>query len=275
MAGRQRQRPRVRAFIKIYGTNSQAALVETDRGEYVIKAANNKDGPPVLVAEWVGCGGATWLGIPTPDFAVVEIPTTVEVPLDDSGKNLAQSGPCFGSKLIKAFGWEGDAETLAKLANPESIPSVVVLDTWLRNVDRFCQTAAGKVRFNNPGNLLLATKGAGKGQFRMLAIDFGYSLGGPAQAARRLTDIGSVEDPTIYGCFPAFSAYMRRSEISPILNKLRQLGAAEVQDLLADIPREWGLDSTTAGAIADFLRRRAVFVADMLDARIWEDDRLW
>lgn len=161
----QSQRPRVRAFVRRFATQSQAAHVDTDCGEYVIKAMNNRDGPPVLIAEWVGSMAARWLGVDIPDFAVVELTDVVDVPLGEDGQTMAEPGPCFGSKLIEAAGWNGDAATLEAVENTAMIPAIVVLDTWLINLDRFCRNAAGISRFNNQGNLLLATKDAPKGRY--------------------------------------------------------------------------------------------------------------
>ena len=51
--------------------------MDTDCGEYVIKAMNNGSGPPVLIAERVGSMAARWIGVDIPDFAVVELSDAV------------------------------------------------------------------------------------------------------------------------------------------------------------------------------------------------------
>lgn len=269
------QRPRVRAFVKRHATQSQAAHVDTDCGEYFIKAINNQDGPPVLIAEWVGSIAARWLGVDIPDFAVVELADVVDVPLDADGRTMAKSGPCFGSKLIEAAGWNGDAGALEAAENQDMIPAIVVLDTWLINLDRFCRKPDGASRFNNPGNLLLGTSGARKGKFLIVAIDFGYALGGPSWSARRLSAIGTIEDDTIYGCFPAFQPYMRRCWLKAVTVRLREFDEDVARGFLADVPSEWGLTSSAGDAVVEFLKRRAVHVAEKFDGMIHEDDRLW
>lgn len=167
--GASTQRPQVRAFVGRFQTNSQAAHVDTDRGEFVIKATNNADGPPALIADWVGTNAARWLGVPVRDCEIVELSELIDVPLDADGRNLAQAGPCFGSSFVRAYGWNGDAASLASVENTDAIVGVVVADTWLRNSDRFCRADDGKPRFNNPGNLLLSGDGAAKGRFRLIA----------------------------------------------------------------------------------------------------------
>lgn len=269
------QRPRVRAFVKRHATQSQAAHVDTDFGEYVIKAMNNRDGPPILIAEWVGSMAARWLGVDIPDFAVVELTDVVDVPLDEDEQRMAEPGLCFGSKLIDAAGWNGDAGTLEAVENKAVIPAIVVLDTWLINLDRFCRKPDGASRFNNSGNLLLGTSGAGKGKFRIVAIDFGYALGGPSWNARRLSAIGAIEDDTIYGCFPAFQPYMRRCWVEAVTARLREFDEDVARGFLADVPSEWGLTSSAGEAIVEFLKRRAIHTAEKFDDMIHEDDRLW
>lgn len=268
-------RPRVRAFVKRYATQSQAALVDTDCGEYVIKAMNNRDGPPVLIAEWIGSKAARWLGVDIPDFAIVELTDVVDVPLDEEGRTMAATGPCFGSKLIAAAGWNRDAGALMALENQAMIPAIVVLDTWLINLDRFCRKPDGASRFNNPGNLLLGTSEAGKGKFRIVAIDFGYALGGPSWSARLLSAIETIEDATIYGCFPVFKIYMRRYWVEAVTGRMREFDENVARGFLADVPAEWGLTSSTGDAVVEFLKRRAVHVARKFDDMIHEDDLLW
>ncbi len=268
-------RPRVRAFVRRFATQSQAAHVDTDCGEYVIKAMNNRDGPPVLIAEWVGSMAARWLGVDIPDFAVVELTDVVDVPLDGDGRTMAEPGPCFGSKLIEAAGWNGDAGALEAVENQAMIPAIVVLDTWLINLDRFCRKPDGASRFNNPGNLLLTTNEAGKGRFRLVAIDFGHALSGPSWSARRLSNIGTITDDTIYGRFPTFRAYMRRSWVETVTARLREFNEGVAGGFLADIPSECGLASGEPEAVGKFLQRRAAHTADKFDDMIHEDDRLW
>lgn len=273
---RRVDRPRVTAFIKPYLTNSQAALVETDQGDFVIKAMNNRDGPNVLVAEWIATNAAAWLGVPVSPCAIVELSAVVDVRLDADGRKLAQPGPCFGSSFLRlSQGWDGDAETLKKVKNPEAIVGVVVADTWLRNLDRFCHAEDGTRRFENSGNLLLSSVDAPKGRFRLVAIDFGHAFGGPTTPFRRLREIGIVQDNTIYGCFPAFRHYMKRRALATFLGRLSRFTRGDAADWFKAIPSEWSLPAADADAIMDFMERRARFVVETLAKMICDDDGLW
>ena len=269
------QRPQVRAFVRRFQTNSQAAHVDTDRGEFVIKAMNNEDGLPALIADWVGTRAARWLGVPVPDCAIVELSDLIDVPLGADRQTLAQAGPCFGSRYVNAYGWNGDAASLTSVENVGAIAGVVVADTWLRNLDRFCRGADRNVRYDNPKNLLLSGSGAAKGRFRLIAIDFGHALGGPTSPTSRLMHIDSWQDDTTYGVFPSFRRYMERNRVTPFLNRLSQLNEADAKSFVDGIPGEWGLSRGDADVIVEFLERRATYVAGKLRKMIWTDDTLW
>ena len=273
--GASTQRPQVRTFIKQFSTNSRPAHVDTDRGEFVIKAMNNEDGPPALIADWVGTNAARWLGVPVPDSAIVELSELIEVPIDADGQTLAQAGPCFGSSFVRAYGWDGDAKSLASVENVDAIAGVVVADTWLRNLDRFCRHDDGKVRFDNPGNLLLVDSGAAKGKFRLIAIDFGHAFGGPSWTMARLSRIDSWQDDTKYGIFPAFEPYMEWSRVRPFLDRLSRLNEADARNFVDGIPAEWGLSRDGADVIVEFLRGRATHLAKNLRNMVCMDDTLW
>ena len=98
--------------------------MDTDRGEFVIKAMNNEDGPPALIADWIGTNAARWLGVPVPDSVIVELSEWIDVPLDANGQTMAQDGPCFGSSFVCAYGWDGDANSLASVENSNAMAGV-------------------------------------------------------------------------------------------------------------------------------------------------------
>ena len=142
-------------------------------------------------------------------------------------------------------------------------------------MDRFGRYDDGKVRFNNPGNLLLSGTGAAKGKFHLIAIDFGHALGGPSSTTARLKQIDSLKDDTICGLFPAFRPYMERNRVTPFLDRLSRLNEADAKSFVDGIPREWGLSHDDADVIVEFLRRRAAYVAEKLRKMVLAADTLW
>jgi hypothetical protein len=68
---------------------------------------------------------------------------------------LAESGPAFGSRHEDAQTWGGKS-SVAAVYNRKMFSQLVVLDTWLLNVDRYSR-CGGRIR-HNPQNLLLSKK---------------------------------------------------------------------------------------------------------------------
>lgn len=254
------RRPRVTRFIEAKNTNSAASLVDTDQGRYVIKPMNNPDGPAVLVAEWIGSSAARWLGVPVADFGVVDLGSEVDVLLSDAGKELAKPGACFGSRFVSGEGWQGEESQLKSVDNQDVIPGLVLVDTWVENRDRYFPY--GECRFHRPENVHLATEGVAAGQFRIMAIDFGYALGCPLLQRRDLPMIEHTKDGRIYGLFPAFRPYWRMGLARRFFDRLATFGRETAESFMKRIPAEWGLTDTDAQAVASFLCSRARFLAD-------------
>ena len=116
-------------------TSTGAVRVETDCGSGYAKLLGNPEGPHVLACEVVGTRAANWLGLPTAEFAVVNVDQAHLVEFKDGTRS--EAGPAFCSRLHRGATWGGTAEELEIVENPEAISGLVVLDTWLRNCDRY------------------------------------------------------------------------------------------------------------------------------------------
>src|SRR4029077_16711675 len=91
------------------------------------KALGNPEGPHVLACEWVGTHLARRLGLPTFDFALLDVTTEDEIPLARGGK--AQPGPAFITRKERGGPWGGGKRALRRLDAPRAITRLVVLDT--------------------------------------------------------------------------------------------------------------------------------------------------
>ncbi len=85
------------------------------------------------------------LGLPVFDVAIPDYPKGLCVRLDHG--LVPQPGPCFATRLAEGGSWDGRGALLDALEHPEHIPGLVVLDTWLRNPDRYL-VRAGRARRN-------------------------------------------------------------------------------------------------------------------------------
>jgi len=259
-------RPRVRTFIRVFERSSSlAAHVDTDAGEFVVKVRNNPEGPRVLINEWVGTSLARVLDVPTPEFAIVDVPSSIELPLRAS--LIGEAGPAFGSRFERAQPWAGES-SLQGIANPEAISRIVVLDTWARNFDRYSVGRDRRVR-QNRRNLLLSAEGAPAGRFLLKAIDQGHCFGGASWRARHLRSIEAVRDSRSYGLFPEFVGHLNAAAVEATLAAAAKTSREEIRKFLGQVPPEWALSGEEAGALEDFLIDRAAYLSGELQGILW------
>ncbi|MGH7948368.1 MAG: HipA family kinase [Candidatus Binataceae bacterium] len=260
------RRPRVRAIIQIFDASSSRALhVDTDDGEFVIKVTGNPEGPRVLIGEWIGTSLARRIGLSTPDFAIIDVPSAISIP--SSAAPHGSLGSAFGSRFEKLQPWGGKS-SVGAVTNTEMFSRIVVLDTWLRNVDRYSVSPGGRIRKNDQ-NLVLSTAGAAKGKFVVKAIDHGHILSGPSWTKSQLSGIAAVKDRAVYGRFPEFEGYLAVAEIRKTLRRARRSNESWLLSMIRQIPFEWGLRSGEAEAVIEFLRARATYLESTLVGMIW------
>lgn len=234
-------------------------LVSTNDGEGYLKAMGNRGGPHRLAADWVGTQLAAWLGLPTFDFAIIQVQPENEIPFYHGGQ--AQPGPAFITRKDPGMTWGGDAATLAKLVNPADIGKLVLFDTWVRNVDRYPPNPAA--RRPNRGNVFLSSENVPDGQWRLLAMDHTHCFDGPGYLDAKLDRIDFVQDELVYGLFPEFKPFIQPhwATLTAAAAKLKTLDKAWLQELIARIPAEWQVDGPARAALAKQVYSRADFLS--------------
>lgn len=258
-------RPAATLFISVWeNSSSLAAHVSTDSGGHVIKVRNNPEGPKVLVNEWVGTSIATELGVLVPDFAIVDVPEQLNIPLRPG--LTAEPGPAFGSRFEEGQTWAGRSSVPA-VANAEAFSRLIVLDTWLLNVDRY-SIVDNRVR-KRPENLWLSMEGAPAGKFLLKAIDQGHCFGGTGWGAPDLKRIDAVKNPSVFGLFPEFEGRLLRDEVTRTLERAASITRMRLNVIIDQMPPEWGLSRAEAEALLDFLLDRARYLKTELIGNIW------
>ena len=258
----------VTRFIKAFDTGSEVVQVETDQGEGFLKVLGNREGPHVLACELVGSIAADWLGLETFDFAIIRVTEDDEIPLA-SGNN-AEAGPAFIAKSKQGFPWGGDAKTLLDVVNPEAISGLVVLDTWVRNCDRY---APNGERINQDNVFLAGLEAPLKG-IRLLAIDHTHAFTCGHELTRRVANIDVVRDDRVYGLFPEFRPHLDRGAVQRYAAQLQSLTAAFVDQTIGLVPDEWQVDRRSRAAWSNLLFERARFVADHIENALFVQQRL-
>lgn len=217
----------------------------SDGNRYLVKAANNPQGPRVLVNELVGSLCLDWLEIKHPPPAIVEVPQAV---LDDAGNPPLSSGIAFAAGV--AWGsehWQSDdynAVRPSNIVNREDAAGTLLFDTWVRPFDgRQCRVQA-VVAF--------------PGSYEWFPVDQGHCFGSPDWTA---ADLDAQHTPTIGPEIVSFSAPM----LDPFLSKLSSFDRREARVIADQVPSGW-LDGDRRTALIRYLIGRANKAVELMKA---------
>lgn len=244
--GRNWQPTFVDRVIEIFPTSTRVALVNTDAGFGYMKGMGNPSGNQSLAMELVGSELAANLGLFVPDFAVVDL-QEIEVPMEGGG-NLA-FGPAFISRQCRCIPSDGTLELVSRLANSDDLALLVMLDTWIRNLDR-CPPADYLDPTPRRDNLCFSPDGR---KLKLMVIDHSHCFV-EEQLELGLEEAGFVEDDRIYGYFPEFEQYISESSLRKAAQAVTAIDAATVAEIVASVPQAWG----PTGAIRDLWVDRIV-----------------
>jgi hypothetical protein len=194
------QPTRLLRVVNSLDTGMGTTEVLTDAGRAFIKVMGNRQGPHNLACEWVGTRLADWFGLPTADFAILEL-----VPEDAFALprgNRAKPGRAFITRAMEGDTWEETSQELDLLVNPSDITRQVIFDHWTLNCDRHPPASLG--RKPNYENVFLSTDGVSAGRRRLMAIDHNNCFTCGRDLTPRIADIGWVQKEELYGLFPLF-----------------------------------------------------------------------
>ena len=156
--------------------------------------------------------------------------------------------------------WGKDRKMLGKVGNPEVISGLVVVDTWLRNTDRWWKPASRV----NLDNVFFSTE-SGDAPVALRAMDFSHCIAYGRELTRRVKDINDVRDEDVYGLFTEFRTQLKRESVRYYTSRLSGLSRSDFQAAVDRVPNEWEIDSETRMALIDFLTQRASFVAGNIE----------
>lgn len=210
----------------------------------------NKAGYDALICELIGTELARWIGLTTPDFAILHVPEFEHLDPIIQG----ESGPAFCSK------WNDEAITLspntrlvAKIRQKDDIAKLVVFDTWVRNSDRFPTEGNHNNSTSNLDNLLLSPD---KRMVQMIVIDHTHIF----VEGTLDDDLGNdelIEEKTVFGLFDQFRPHLNHTNVTKSLEKLASIDSDTIWEILGTVPIEWDMTNRTKENLADFLLQRA------------------
>ena len=250
-------------FEESIGTSTRPARIVTDDGAAFLKAVNNPIGPHALVREFLGTSLARWIGLDTLDFALIQVVSDDEIPIKEG--LLASPGTAFVTRAVggHAHTWDGTAEDLDLVDNPEAVALLVAFDTWTLNADRYPPPTIA--RKPNPDNVFLTPEGASRGRFRLLAFDHSECLGGTGRdLSGALAKISRIKDPEVYGLFPEFKNRITQEDLAAAAKRLGGFSRTTIEALVAEIPADWSLSAGAAAALCELITQRAAYVSENL-----------
>jgi hypothetical protein len=239
-------------------TSTGPSYAVTDVGAAYIKAMGNPEGTQALMCEWLGTRAAEWLGLATFGVAWFVVPEGL-LGYHDGSRSLG--GPAFAARAEAGEAWNGEREELEKLINPEHMAGVVVLDTWLRNCDRY-RPPPGERR--NERNVFLSEVGMPKGKFRVMAVDHTHILTCGQELTAKVGRIDTIREDKVYGLFPEASPWVTPTNLMPFVQRLRGFAPGIAQSWFEEMPRQWRPAAQIEEAVVGYFVGRARYVADNL-----------
>lgn len=255
-------------FIKNVDSGAGTLVVGTDAGLGYLKALGNPDGPHALVKDFLGTHLAAMLGLPTFDYAVIEISDIDELPFFKGG--MAEPGPAFITREEKGSVWGNDKRLLQKIDNPEAISGLIVIDTWLRNTDRYYQPA-NRVNWDN---VFFSRESSQDSTLSLRAMDFSHAIQYGGELTNRVSSIDKIKDEAVFGLFPEFRKKIARDAIRHFASILGSLSRKQIEDAVRLIPPQWHLEPSVEVALTNYLVQRAAFVAKSVESRLFDPAQL-
>lgn len=262
----EHERPTRFRVIQTRPTSTSVAQITTDKGSGFLKVLGNPQGPHALAADVVGTLLADWIGLPTADWCI--LPVSEAATFDLPGGRRSDPGPAFFSReLVGAEPWSGDPAELNDADNPEALSGLVILDTWIRNRDRFppirvdgSQIEPG--RAENLDNLLLHRPPGKKAKIRIVPIDFGEAFRIDGEVSPKLGHIGVIRDEAIYGLCKQFAPFLKTEWMRAAAAKAASIEEHRVRAMLTLVPREWEVKPAAMEAWLEFIVDRASWIGE-------------
>ena len=171
--------------------------------------------------------------------------------------------------------WNESPHLLTRIDNPQDISWLVVFDTFACNYDRYYpRVVAGEIQpHRNARNVFLSEDGA-TGRFRLRVYDHTLCEYALMDAPGGSHWLGKIEDPTVFGLFPAFKNHLDREQVKSAAAKLGMLDSATIQAIIGTVPRQWIQSPDTPTNWGTFISRRAAFVARTIELRLFPQQEL-
>jgi hypothetical protein len=256
-----------RSLIRKMRGGAQAHLIEASDGHaYVVKFLNNPQHRRILVNEWISSAFLKYLGLSTPETAIVEVTpdflaANPEVYLQSGKQRIAvEPGWHFGSRFpgdvvrTVVYDFLPDA-LLAQVANIGELAAALAFDKWMGNADSR-QAIFYRARINE-----LGPAGAPERLgFVAQLVDNGYVFEGPHWRFAESAIQGLYFRTAIYQNVRGLEAF------EPWLERIRHFPDEVADRAIHSLPRSWvqGEQEALDRLLAQLMRRRSR-VAELIE----------
>jgi hypothetical protein len=235
-------------FLRKMKGGSQSSLVSTSDGKfYVLKLANNPQGPNTLFNEAFGSILAHHLGLPVPEWSPINLDHSFIVrnpnlSCTSDGRVCAPSpGLHFGSSFINGSRDEEVYEIvphgwMERIENPQFFAGMLLLDVWTENVDR---------------RQALFIERSGSRALKVIFLDHGHMFRGP-NGDKGLKSARSC----LYYHRHIYARALKTGNIQSWLSRIEALNERILQPMIERIPLEWRNDALEKQTIALLLRNQ-------------------
>lgn len=221
---------------------AQAHLIEAaDRNFYVVKFLNNPQHRRILVNEWISSVFLNYLGIATPEVAIIRVTETflrenTEVHFQrGTGRLEIEPGWHFGSRFpgdparIAVYDFLPDS-LLRSVENLNEFRGVLVFDKWIGNADSR-QAVFFRARLKEwiPASAAHSLKTG----FVAQMVDNGFVLDGPHWRLIDSAVQGLYFRPAVYGGVSGLT------DFEPWLSRVVQFPEEVVDQAVKQIPPSW------------------------------------
>jgi hypothetical protein len=221
---------------------AQSHLIEaSDHNFYVVKFQNNPQHRRILVNEWIGSCFLNYLGVSTPEPAIVRVTddflrANPEVYLQfGSSRRPVEPGWHFGSRFpgdpsrVVVYDFLPDT-LLGKVENHDDFLAVLAFDKWIANADsRQAVFFCARIRDWVPGSRAHPLRLG----FVAHMIDNGYIFEGPHWRLHDSPLQGLYFRPLVYGSVRSLG------DFEPWLDRIAHFPEDVIDQTLKQIPPAW------------------------------------
>jgi hypothetical protein len=246
----------VTRVIETLMSSTRVVKVATDIGAGFLKGMGNPQGNESLASELVGSELAAMVGLKVPPFAIVEV---ADLPIQMSNGHYIDRGPAFISQALKGSTGDSEGTFLSRLANPEDIPLLVALDTWIRNMDR-CPPEDYLDPTPKWDNIFFAPNGR---RFDMIVFDHTHCFV-EGTLGDGLAGSSFVDDTRVFGLFPQFEGFLTEENLREACANIAAVDENAIRAVVHSIPEKWGPTQSLRDRWAELIIQRGQRLTDYL-----------